>query len=107
MIEREFPLRRLPLDEVDRVGLAHVEGAGIVLTGADAADVLERYRHHAIADRHLEIGHDVGEVEAEGQVLARVPVVVDMDLVDGIGFQIEVVRAAVGILQGAGSWRSA
>ena len=83
------------------VALAEVERR--VVGRAHAADVLERHRHLRAADVELDaavvIGEPVGEAELEREVLLRVAVVVDVDLVQRRRVHGEIVRTAVRLLQ--------
>ena len=106
--EASVPRRRagaaVAADDVDRVGLDHVQVASAParvtpprLSERDrarpssSAGPIGRVRPRAV--------ERIVEVELEGDVLAAVAVVVDVDLVERVGIQGEVVRTAVRVLQ--------
>src|SRR3546814_19674624 len=66
----------------------------------DGADVAERHGDvGAGAGRHGKALVGIGETELERQVFRRVAAVVDVDLVQRRRVELEVVRAAVGLMQ--------
>ena len=91
------------------VAAHHLHGVGLgqlqvrVAHLRDLAGLDQRNAHRAVADLQAgagaAVGQGVAEAELEAQVLLRVPVVVDVDLVERVRIEREVVRAAVGILQ--------
>ena len=92
-------------DEVDGVGLDHVQAGAIEDAGADAAGHGRHERHGdgLLAALRTDLQRDVLdlvlEAEAEREVFASVAVVVDVDVVDGVGIEREVVRSAVRVLE--------
>jgi hypothetical protein len=88
-------------DDGERVGLAQVRVR--ILVGVDAAHGEQRHRHGLLValgpDLERRVLELVLEAELEGQVLDRVAVVVDVDLVERLGIHKEVVRAAIGRLE--------
>ena len=59
----------------------------------------QRDRDDLVADRQRDALEDVLEAELEGEVFLGVAVVVDVDLVQRVGIHLEVVGAAVGVLE--------
>ena len=88
-------------DQSHRVRLAEVQER--LVGRRHRADVLERHRDGLAADVErkapVRVAEAIVEPELERQVLARIAVVVDVDLVERAGVEGEVIGTAIGILQ--------
>jgi len=86
-------------DDVERVRLDDIQVVVLIGVRTNRADVHERNADEAIAHRDRKIPERVRETELERDVLARVPVVVDVDLVKAVRIEREEVWSAVRVLQ--------
>ena len=91
--------RSRPVDHVDRVGLVHVECGRVDCRHIGRAVLHQRNRYLLAADGQLIVVERVLKLELEGDVLHRAAVVDDVDFVDRVRVKMEIVRAAVRVLQ--------
>ena len=86
-------------DQEHLVGLERVEVGGVGRIRPDAADVDERHGDVDAAGGHGQVPVPGLEPELEGEVFARIAVVVHVDFVDRVGIHREEVGPAVDVLQ--------